>query len=85
MGRGKYHLTTLKYSSTNFESNKETICNILNTVVKMQVEMLKVIVDLDFMGNIRGPAETILLEGVCRNIFKLWLRSPAFEQCAPDM
>ena len=28
-------------------------------------------VDADFMGNIRGPAETILLEGVCRNIFKL--------------
>ena len=30
----------------------------------MQVEMLKVIVALYFMGNIRGPAETILLEGV---------------------
>ena len=43
----------------------------LNTVAKMQVEMLKVIIDPDFMGNMRGPAETILLEGVCRNIFKL--------------
>ena len=50
----------------------------------MQVEMLKVIVDLDFMGNIREPAETILLEGVCRDISKLWLISPAFEQLAPD-
>ena len=43
----------------------------LNTVAKMQVEMMKVIINLDFMSNIRGPAETILLEGVCRNIFKL--------------
>ena len=69
MGRGEYHLTTLKYSSTNFESSKDAICNILNTVVTMQVEMLKVIVDLDFMGNIKGPAETILLERVCIGIF----------------
>ena len=44
--------------------------------------MLKVIADLDFMGNIREP-ETILL-GVCRNISKLWLISPAFEELAPD-
>ena len=43
----------------------------LNNIAKVQVELLKVIIDLDFMGNIREPAETILLEGACRNIFKL--------------
>ena len=56
---GGVHLIILKYSKTNFESNKETIAI---------VELLKVIIDPDFMGNMRGPAETILLEGVCRNI-----------------
>ena len=57
-----YHLIILKYSNTNFESNKETIA-------KMQVELLKVIVDPNFMGNIREPAQTILLERVCIEIF----------------
>ena len=71
-GGGWDYLTIIKFSNTNFESNKETIAIYRN-------------VDPDFMGNIRGPAGTILLEGVCRNIFKLWLRPPAFEQLAPDM
>ena len=65
MGGGGYHLIILKYSNTDFESNKETIA-------KMQVELLKVIVDPDFLGNIREPAETILLERFCIKIFSIF-------------